>query len=149
VIRSRREFRSVRKPTWRFVIALAAGFGCSATAPAEEGPPMSPGWRFAEQGGVAIYVNVCAACHQPDAKGAEGAGAYPALARNPELASGDYVLRVVLNGLRGMPPVGGMMTDQQVADVINYVRTHFGNDYHDLVPAAAVKAARPQGASEQ
>jgi mono/diheme cytochrome c family protein len=110
---------------------------------------MSPGWGFAEQGGAAIYVNVCAACHQPDAKGAEGAGAYPALARNPELASGDYVLRVVLNGLRGMPPVGGMMTDQQVADVINYIRTHFGNDYHDLVPAAAVKAARPQGASEQ
>ena len=70
---------------------------------------MSPGWRFAEQGGVAIYVNVCAACHQPDAKGAEGAGAYPALAGNPELASGDYVLRVVLNGLRGMPPVGGIL----------------------------------------
>ena len=36
-----------------------------------------------------------------------------------------------------------MMSDQQVADVINYVRTHFGNDYRDTVSAAAVKAARP------
>ena len=28
-----------------------------------------------------------------------------------------------------MPPLGQMMSDQQVADVVNYVRTHFGNSY--------------------
>ncbi len=28
-----------------------------------------------------------------------------------------------------MPPVGSMMSDEQVADVVNYVRTHFGNSY--------------------
>ena len=41
-----------------------------------------------------------------------------------------------------MPPVGKMMSDEQVAAVINYVRTHFGNDYHDAVTAEDVKAAR-------
>ena len=36
-----------------------------------------------------------------------------------------------------------MMSDEQVADVINYVRSHFGNDYRDTVTVAAVTAARP------
>ena len=28
-----------------------------------------------------------------------------------------------------MPPFGRLMTDEQVAAVVNYIRTHFGNDY--------------------
>ena len=110
---------------------------------AAKNPILSPGRKFAEQGGAAIYANVCAACHQPDAQGAVGAGAYPALAGNSELASADYVLQVLFQGLRGMPPVGGMMSDEQAADVVNYVRSHFGNDYRDRVSTAAVQAARP------
>ena len=43
-----------------------------------------------------------------------------------------------------MPPVGQMMSDQQIADVINYVRTHFGNAYGDAVSPADVEAARRQ-----
>jgi mono/diheme cytochrome c family protein len=35
-----------------------------------------------------------------------------------------------------------MMTDEQVADVVNYVRSHFGNSYGPVVSAADVKAAR-------
>ena len=31
-----------------------------------------------------------------------------------------------------MPPVGAMMSDDQVAAVVNYVRTHFGNQYRTL-----------------
>jgi mono/diheme cytochrome c family protein len=41
-----------------------------------------------------------------------------------------------------MPPLGEMMSDAQVADVINYVRTHFGNSYPGAVSAAEVAAAR-------
>ena len=37
-----------------------------------------------------------------------------------------------------------MMSDQQVADVVNYVRTHFGNTYGDAVSAGEVEAARRQ-----
>jgi mono/diheme cytochrome c family protein len=51
---------------------------------------------------------------------------------------------LLLDGLRNMPPVGRLMSDEQVADVINYVRTHFGNCYHNAVSAADIKAARPQ-----
>jgi mono/diheme cytochrome c family protein len=41
-----------------------------------------------------------------------------------------------------MPPLGSMMSDVQVADVVNYVRTHFGNAYPGAVSAADVAAAR-------
>ena len=113
-----------------------------------ESPSMRRGRNFDEQGGSALYAGVCAACHQPDARGAAGAAAYPALAANENLASADYVTAVLLDGLRGMPPVGRMMSDAQVADVINYVRSHFGNDYGDAVSPEGVRAARRQGESK-
>jgi mono/diheme cytochrome c family protein len=114
-----------------------------AQGSANEGFVLSPGQRFGEQGGAAIYANVCAACHQRDGKGADAAGAYPALAGDQKLASAEYALRVLLAGSNAMPPLGRMMSDEQAADVINYVRTHFGNDYRDAVTATAVKSARP------
>lgn len=98
--------------------------------------------RFSEPDGEKLYKRVCAGCHMPDARGASGAGMYPALAGNRNLASGDYAIYVVLKGLHGMPGVGRMMSDEQVADVVNYVRTHFGNTYRDKVTVAQVKAVR-------
>jgi mono/diheme cytochrome c family protein len=56
-------------------------------------------------------------------------------------------MRVMLKGQKGMPPVGQMMSDQQIADVINYVRTHFGNAYDDGVSSADGEAARRQRGS--
>jgi mono/diheme cytochrome c family protein len=98
--------------------------------------------KFSEPDGEKLYRRVCAACHMSAAEGAEGAGMYPALASNPKLASGSYPAYVVVKGLNGMPPVGTMMTDRQVADVVNYVRTHFGNAYPEALTEAEVKALR-------
>lgn len=98
--------------------------------------------RFSEPDGEKMYRRVCASCHMADAKGAEGAGRFPALAENPKLAAGTYPLYVVLKGLNGMPPIGKMMSDQQVADVVNHIRTHFGNSYTDPVTAEDAKALR-------
>ena len=108
---------------------------------------MSHGWEFSEQGGADLFRNVCAGCHQPDAKGAVGAGAYPSLVADEQLASADFMVSVLLGGLKAMPPVGDMMSDAQVADVVNYVRTHFGNSYSDAVSAADISAARRRAAS--
>ena len=127
----------------RTFAAVALVTAARAEEPAAKGSFLSPGRQFAEQGGAAIYANVCAACHQPDGKGASGAGAYPALAGDERLASADYVLRVLLEGSNAMPPLGRLMSDDQAADVINYIRTHFGNNYRDPVTVAAVKSARP------
>ena len=78
----------------------------------------------------------------PDAKGAVGAGAYPALAKNENLETAGYPVAIVLKGQKAMPAFGAYFTDQQIADVVNYVRTHFGNHYSDKVKPADVKNQR-------
>ena len=78
----------------------------------------------------------------PDGRGAEGAGHYPALAKNPKLAEPGYPISVVTQGLKSMPAFGGALSDQQIADVTNYIRTHFGNAYKGTVKPEDVKNAR-------
>ncbi len=97
---------------------------------------------YPQRTGEEVFQGICQGCHMPNAQGAVGAGAYPALANNGRLAAGIYPLTVVLNGQRAMPPFGEDLTDVQIANVINYVRTHFGNRYKDSITPAAVQAAR-------
>ena len=127
------------------VVLASLGAGVLADDVPANNAAMSRGWEFSEQGGANLFQNVCAGCHQPDAKGALGAGAYPSLVADKNLDSSDFMLAALLGGLRGMPPVGDMMSDAQVADVVNYVRTHFGNAYAGAVSATNVAAARRQG----
>ena len=127
--------------------ALASALTIAAVAAEQAAPPsaeatLSPGRIFAETTGEGLYANVCQGCHMADGRGAVGAGTYPSLAGNTKLAAGGYPTLVVVNGLRSMPAVGRRMSDEQVAAVVNYVRTHFGNGYDDMVTAADVKAAR-------
>lgn len=108
--------------------------------------------------GEAIFHAICQGCHMPDAKGATGAGAYPALANNPKLASPQYMAAVILYGRHDMPSFverpaahgnffkDTMLTDEQIAEVVNYVRTHFGNHYTNNITAADVAAMHPQTA---
>jgi mono/diheme cytochrome c family protein len=111
--------------------------------------PAQPGsfWYFPAQGGEALYKEICQACHMPDARGATGAGAYPALARNAKLAGKAYPVFVVINGLKAMPSFDPL-SDQQIADVVNYVRSHFGNRYTDAVTPNEVKALRSKSSNE-
>jgi mono/diheme cytochrome c family protein len=102
----------------------------------------SSGYRFVEMTGEELFANVCQGCHMPDAAGAAGAGAYPSLSANKNLEVGGYPITLIVKGRRGMPPFGDMMTDGQVAAVVNYVRTHFGNSYQDAVTAKDVSDVR-------
>lgn len=122
------------------VLFPAASLAIAGAVAAE--PILSPGWRFSEQTGEALYSNVCQACHMGNGEGASGAGRYPALAKNPKLETSAYATYVVLHGQNAMPAVGRLMTDEQVAAVVNYIRTHFGNDYGNPVTAGEVKQAR-------
>lgn len=103
---------------------------------------MNRGGPFAFQGGQAIFTNVCQGCHMPQAQGAVGAGMYPALAKDDKLETAGYPVAVVTHGQKAMPAFGPLMSDQQIADVVNYVRGNFGNKYKDKVTAADVKAQR-------
>jgi mono/diheme cytochrome c family protein len=78
----------------------------------------------------------------PNGRGAEGAAPYPALAKNARLAAKAYPVATVLNGSKAMPPFKSMLSDEQIAAVVTYVRTHFGNAYKDKVSVEDVKALR-------
>ncbi|HWW29969.1 MAG TPA: cytochrome c [Steroidobacteraceae bacterium] len=102
--------------------------------------------------GAEIYAHVCQACHMPQAQGAVGAGHYPKLAGSPALVSWQYAALTVLNGKNGMPAFGlpadqyefvfgaVHLSDAEVALVVNYVRSHFGNKWKSSVTAAQVAA---------
>ncbi|MDU6411263.1 MAG: cytochrome c [Yersiniaceae bacterium] len=88
--------------------------------------------------GASLYVDSCAACHRTDGKGYTRF--FPALRGNPVVQSDDAtsLIHVVLTGdtLPGvngapsaitMPAFGWRLNDQQVADVVNFIRSSWGN----------------------
>jgi mono/diheme cytochrome c family protein len=128
----------VRRIVFASVLALIP-----AASLAQEGQRVfSSGYRFVEMSGEELFNNVCRGCHMSDGTGASGAATYPSLAKNQNLQSSGYPITLVVRGQRAMPPFGDMMNDDQVAAVVNYVRTHFGNNYRDAVTAKDVKDAR-------
>jgi mono/diheme cytochrome c family protein len=120
---------------------LALALATSAAAQSSDGT-FGSDQRFLSRDGAVLYRSVCQGCHMPEGQGAVGAGKYPALVKNQNLEAGGYPVFVVVNGLRGMPPFGKYLDDAQVAAVVDYVRTHFGNEYRDKISPDDVKAVR-------
>jgi mono/diheme cytochrome c family protein len=79
--------------------------------------------------GERIFHETCAACHMHDAKGATGAATIPSLASNPKMGSAAYPILIVSTGKGAMPSFAPYLTKAQIAAVITYVRTNFGNSY--------------------
>jgi ubiquinol-cytochrome c reductase cytochrome b subunit len=102
--------------------------------------------------GAKVYVASCSGCHA--AEGAGSPGVAPALANNPYV-SGDAktVMHTVEYGLTGpvvvngqkfdgmMPAWQGNLTNAQIADVISYIRSSWGNK-GSLVSAKDVAAVK-------
>lgn len=95
--------------------------------------------------GAAVYIDNCAACHRTDGHGYTRV--FPALAGNPVLQSEDAtsLIHIVLKGgtlaathtapsTFTMPAFAWRLSDQEVADVVNFIRSSWGNQ------AGAVKA---------
>jgi mono/diheme cytochrome c family protein len=145
--RMMQENSSLRKTSFIAAVLVASlPVSCMAqaqsTGPSASEPVLSQGFRFSEKGGEQLFAGVCQGCHMSDGKGATGAGTYPSLADDRNLEAGKYPADVVVNGRRGMPPFGSMMSNDQVAAVVNYLRTHFDNSYRDEVTADDVQAVR-------
>jgi cytochrome c oxidase cbb3-type subunit 2 len=101
--------------------------------------------------GAQVYATRCASCHQPT--GAGFPGAFPPLAGD-SVVNGPAAeqLEVVLNGLHGrtikgvgyaaaMPAWGAMLSDAEIAAVVTYERSSWGN-HGTPVTAQNVAAAR-------
>ncbi|MEO7218645.1 MAG: cytochrome c [Gemmatimonadaceae bacterium] len=119
-----------------------------------------PGAAVAAAGGVAAAPNGaelftrCAVCHQ--ATGLGIAGAYPPLAGSEWLDNNPEVpIRIVLHGLQGpitvkntnfnnaMTPFGDQLSDAEIAAIISYERSSFGNSASKITAeqVASVRAA--------
>ena len=106
------------------------------------------------QKGKGVYMQTCFVCHQPDGSGLPTQ--IPPLARSDFLAGlpkEDYI-RGVLMGRSGQITVNGKnytgtmvpmnyLTDEQIANVLTYVRNSFGNN-GDAVSIDEVKRVRQQ-----
>ena len=98
--------------------------------------------RFVGESGEEIYEGICQGCHMPNGTGASGAGSYPPLAGNQTLESAGYPIYLIIHGQKAMPPFADMLTDPQIAAVVDYIRTHFGNDYTEPVTVEEVTSSR-------
>ncbi|WP_262709263.1 c-type cytochrome [Sphingobacterium daejeonense] len=107
--------------------------------------------------GAVIYAKegYCITCHQPNGKGLDVSGFPPLNASKWVTGSEDRLIKLTLNGLLGpievngkkypgqvpMTPFGMMLNDQEIADVLTFVRNSFGNEA-PAVSAAKVKEIR-------
>ena len=100
--------------------------------------------------GEEVYSANCATCHMPEGEGVEAA--FPPLAKTAYVKDATRAINIVLKGQEGEITVNGkkynvpmaalsQLTDQQIADVLNYVRNSWGNK-NPMIKAAQVKAAR-------
>lgn len=123
-------------------LALAALLAASIAAPAFAQGDTGGVSRTSTgaSSGEAIYRVTCAACHMQDGKGGTGAATIPALAGNPRLAVAAYPITVALTGKGAMPSFAPYLTPAQLAEVLTFVRTSFGNNYPKPVTEAEVKA---------
>ncbi|MBR0753634.1 cytochrome c [Bradyrhizobium jicamae] len=108
--------------------------GLPAGAPEPEVTPPSP---ESMRDGQRIYRSACVACHEID--GSSAPRIYPPLPGNANLQSADAAstIRIILDGAQTVttpraPNPGSMpsypkLTDQEIADVTNYIRNSWGN----------------------
>jgi cytochrome c oxidase cbb3-type subunit II len=102
--------------------------------------------------GAKLFAANCAVCHQASGEGIPGV--FPPLKGNVVVLGSDPTqrIRVLLEGIQGaniagtvysspMPPFGITLSDKQVADIIDYERTSWGN-HAPLATARQVAAVR-------
>lgn len=104
----------------------------------------------AQSQGAGLYLGNCAACHNVGGQGLHG---LPALKDHPILhkPTADNVAMAILDGVwpekgQGMPGFAKTLSDEQVADITNYLMADFGNSKVTL-DAARVKTLRNGGAA--
>jgi mono/diheme cytochrome c family protein len=104
----------------------------------------------ASKPGAMIYLDNCAACHRPDGVGYEQV--FPGLAGNPvvQAVNPRSLVTIVLDGSQTprtartpaqftMPDFAWRLSDKDVVDVVNFIRTSWGNS---ASPASAADVAK-------
>lgn len=126
----------------KFVLTVAMIFGAHALVVAQSG-------KGSVEAGKIAYESYCLACHQADGSGVQGLNP-PLIKTKWTLGDKNELIKVVLKGLDTeievdgetyhnlMPPMSHL-TDQEIADVLTYVRSSFGNKATAVNPADVKK----------
>ncbi len=87
------------------------------------------------QDGQSVYATYCMSCHMENGEGVEGA--FPSLVKTGNLKDKNKLVQIILSGMRGPIVVKGVkynaemasisLSDQEVVDVINFIRNSWGN----------------------
>ena len=90
--------------------------------------------------GAKVYAANCAACHQPNGK---GAGSFPAL-DGSKLVNGPMAAQyeIMLNGKGVMPKWAGVISDGDIASVITYTRNAWTNKTGEIVQTQDIVTVR-------
>jgi len=107
--------------------------------------------------GKEVYDANCSTCHMAEGEGIEGA--FPPLAKSDYLSDKARLVKIVLLGIKGPIKVNGnaydaemagvSLTDEQVADVLNYVRNSWGNKGAAITPAEIQPALKVESKEYQ
>ena len=116
-------------------------------------PKVTPPQPAQMAAGEKLYNGACIACHEDDGSGAPRI--YPPLPGNANLQSADALstLRIILDGAEtvttprapnkgSMPAYAAKMTDQEIADMTNYIRNSWGNAAPMVTADQVAKARR-------
>ncbi len=164
----------IRRGAWNAVLDNMKGFGLRVTDEQRANildylatylgntPPPTDGGGTGDAGtitadGAKVFADTCIACHQADGKGKSGE--FPPLAGNRDLfLASDFPAVVALNGIAGpinvdgkpldkeMPPFD-FLSDDEIAAVVKYVRSMWGND--KLRPAGFADVTPPEVAARR
>ena len=123
---------------------IAAGLQNALVWPGKEGvtvvtepPALTEAQQALFESGEPLYAAICGSCHQPNGRGLEGL-APPLLDSEWLLGPPERTIRIVLQGVRGpirvlgkthtgdMPPLG-VLSDEQIASILTYVRRAWGH----------------------
>lgn len=113
--------------------ALVAGIGAYGGSAEAQG-----------SAGQAGFSANCAACHQEDGKGVEGA--FPALVGNAFLLGPEeQPIGLLLKGRGAMPSFAGELKDDQIAQILSYARSAWGNKGAPVANEAVAKVRAAGG----
>jgi cytochrome c oxidase cbb3-type subunit 2 len=149
---------ALKQPPWTGGDAAGGEGATAGAAPVSNSAPSvaaaAPALGYDAAKGASLYAANCSACHQGSGEGLPGA--FPPLKGNAVVNDDDATehIHVVLHGLQAtqvggvvyggvMPPFAARLNDAEVADIIDYERSSWGNHGKSAVAAqVAVERAK-------
>jgi mono/diheme cytochrome c family protein len=121
--------------------------------------PLSDAEKKLFEAGKAQYPLICGACHQPNGQGLDGL-APPLVEADWVTGSPERLARIVLQGVRGplnvkgkvweleMPPVN-VLSDEEIAALLTYIRREWGHTASAITPAYIAKVRKETETREE